>query len=226
MHVLLLEDDAQLGATLQLSLQAAGVVVTWLRSTDGAMHRLQADTLDAVLLDVCMPGTDGLTWLRAARARGAHLPVVIISARGALEDRLLGLDIGADDYLVKPFAVPELLARLRAATRRAARQSQGCWQLGHGLTVDEASHDVRLHGQPIELTARELALLMHLARRQGQVVAKHRIAATLEPHGEPVSPNAIEVHVHSLRRKIGADRIRTVRGVGYMLAAAEDDRAA
>jgi two-component system, OmpR family, response regulator QseB len=216
MHALLVEDDAQLGAAIDRYLRSEGIAVTWLRSADGAIARLRDGAMDAVLLDLRMPGTDGLTWLRAARTIGVDTPVIVISARGALEDRLEGLDIGADDYLVKPFAMAELLARLRAATRRVAKQSHSRWTLGP-LCVDESTHEVRVAETPVELTPREFSLLMLLARRQGRVVAKHRIASAIDPHGEPLSPGAIEVHVHSLRRKLGPELVRTVRGVGYML---------
>lgn len=218
MHVLLLEDDLPLGQSLIQALQAEGIAVTWLKQADGALGRLQEPcTVDAVLLDLRLPGVDGMTWLRGARSGGMQVPVIIVSAFGSLEDRLQGLNIGADDYLVKPFAVPELVARLRAATRRAAGQSHGRWTLG-ALTVDEASAEVAFAGEPVLLTPREYTLLMMLARRAGKVVAKHRIAAGLEPLGEPVSPGAIEVHVHSLRRKLSSELIRTVRGIGYQLA--------
>ncbi|MEW6677450.1 MAG: response regulator [Pseudomonadota bacterium] len=224
MHILLIDDDLDLGPALQQALGAEGVSSEWLRTlADGARFAARAH-YDCVLLDLALPDGHGLDLLADWRGRGFSLPVIVITASAALGDRLAGLDGGADDYLVKPFAIPELVARLRAVTRRAAGQAASMWRLG-SIRIDERRRQVwTLDGDADEereanLSPREFELLLALARSGGRVVPKHRLARQLSPLGETMDFTTLEVHIHHLRRKLGNDAIRTVRGVGYLLQA-------
>lgn len=224
MHILLIDDDLDLGPALQQALRAEGVSSEWLRTlADGARFAAR-EGYDGVLLDLGLPDGHGLDLLHAWRAQGIALPVIVITASAALGDRLAGLDGGADDYLVKPFAIPELVARLRAVTRRAAGQMAALWQVGR-LRIDEARRQVWIQDgdgpaeQEASLSPREFELLLALARAAGKVVPKHRLVRRLSPLGEALDFTTLEVHVHHLRRKLGKDAIRTVRGVGYLLEA-------
>lgn len=216
MHLLLVEDDLDLGTSLQQALRNAGCTSEWLRSAADARSFVEARRYDCVLLDLGLPDGHGLTLLRQWRSEGKATPLIVITASDSLGDRLAGLDEGADDFLVKPFAVPELVSRVRAVTRRAAQQAASRWVLG-SLEVDVARRECTLAGAPLPLSPREFDILVVLARAAGSVVAKHRIAQALVPLGEALDFNAIEVHVHNLRRKVGAARVHTVRGVGYRL---------
>ena len=171
-----------------------------------------------MLLDVNLPDGSGLALLAQWRRQGVAVPVIMITARTALEDRLSGLDGGADDYIVKPFATSELVSRIHAVRRRYAQQASEVWTFGT-LAIEPRNHCARLAGAELELSPREFDLLMELAREPGRVVPKAELAQRLEPLGEPVNFSAIEVHLSNLRRKIGAERIRTVRGVGYLFEA-------
>ena len=217
MHLLLVEDDMDLGASLTQALRGAGLGVEWVRRADEAQRFVARGGHDCVLLDLGLPDGDGLTLLRRWRLQGLSTPLIIVTASDALGDRLQGLDEGADDFLVKPFAVQELVSRLHAVTRRAAQQAAGCWRLGD-LSIDPQRRVCNLGDTPVPLSPREFDILVALARAAGRVVPKHRLAQMLQPLGEAVDFNAIEVHVHNLRRKVGAQRVKTVRGVGYALA--------
>jgi DNA-binding response OmpR family regulator len=216
MHLLLIEDDLDLGSSLQQALRQAGWSSEWLRSAEQARQFAAQAHHDCVLLDLTLPDGHGLELLRSWRAQGMATPLIVITASDALGDRLAGLDEGADDFLVKPFAVEELISRVRAVTRRMARQASAVWQFG-SLAIDPARRECRLGDQPVSLSPREFEILSVLARAAGSVVPKHRLAQALQPLGDAVDFNAIEVHVHNLRRKVGAERVRTVRGVGYQL---------
>lgn len=215
MHILLVEDDLDLGPALLAALKAEGMSVQWVRRVADARNALGPE-VDMVLLDRALADQDGLDLLRQWRAKRIATPVIVITARSALTDRLEGLDQGADDYLVKPFEIPELLSRVRAVHRRHRRQAGEMWHL-NGLTVSPHSHQAWLDGEAVPLSAREFQLLMALAKEAGTVVPKQVLGQLLEPLGDPVDAATIEVHVSNLRRKIGAERIRTVRGVGYQL---------
>jgi len=215
MHVLLVEDDLDLGPALLAALKADGVSAQWVRRADDARAAMGPE-VDVVLLDRALAGHEGLDLLREWRARRTGTPVIVITARSSLPDRLEGLDQGADDYLVKPFDIPELLARLWAVHRRHRRQSSELWDLG-ALTVAPRSHEAWLSGELLALSAREFQLLLALARDPEAVVPKHVLGQLLEPLGDPVDAATVEVHLSNLRRKIGMERIRTVRGVGYQL---------
>lgn len=218
MHILLIEDDLDLGRALQAALRLEGLSSEWLRRAADAPETVDDAVVDCVLLDLTLPDGSGFDLLARWRAQCSPVPVIVITARGAVEDRLRGLDGGADDFVTKPFATAELVSRIRAVLRRSARQASERWTLG-ALTIEPRSHRASRAGEPLDLSPREFQLLLALARDAGSVVPKGVLAQRLEPLGEPVDFASIEVHVSNLRRKIGAQAIRTVRGVGYMLDA-------
>ena len=216
MHLLLIEDDLDLGPALQAALKVEGLSSEWRRRAADAPPRLDDAHFDCVLLDLSLPDGSGFDLLRRWRHAGGQTPVIVITARSALDDRLAGLDGGADDFVVKPFATAELISRIRAVLRRSARQASDSWTLGE-LVIEPRRHRVQLAGQAVALSQREFQILLELAREPGAVVAKSSLAQRLAPLGDPMDFAAIEVHMSNLRRKIGAERIRTVRGVGYLL---------
>lgn len=218
MHILIIEDDLDLGFSLQQALQLEGVSSVWLRRVAELPQPQDAAEFDCVLLDLTLPDGAGLDVLTRWRRAGATVPIIIITARSALADRLAGLDGGADDFIIKPFETAELLSRLRAVLRRYARQASDVWTVGT-LQIESRSRVVRLDGVTLNLSPREFHLLLELAREPGAVVAKGTLAQRLEPLGDALDFGAVEVHVSNLRRKIGADRIRTVRGIGYLITA-------
>ncbi len=220
MKLLVVEDDPQLGDALATGLRQLQHVVDWFRDGAQADAALRQVPYDAVVLDLGLPGGDGMHWLRRWRGAGLDMPVLILTARDAVADRVAGLDAGADDYLVKPITIDELAARLRALSRRSTGRAQSVWR--HGLLAyDPAGRSVQWDGQPVELTARELMLLEALMAHPGRILSKAQLQEKLYDWGESLESNTLEVHVHHLRRKLGRDAIRTVRGVGYALGAAE-----
>jgi DNA-binding response OmpR family regulator len=218
MRVLLVEDDALLGDALQAGLRLHGFAADWVRDGAAADAALAAEPFSAIVLDLGLPKLSGLDVLRRMRSRGDRTPIVILTARDAVDDRVRGLDSGADDYVVKPVALAELAARIRAVARRAAGVASGRLQVGP-LVIDPASREVAYAGAPVELQPREFALLHALALRAGQVLTRQQLETQLYEWDDALDSNAIEVHVHRLRRKLAPELIRTVRGVGYMLAA-------
>ncbi|MGM9515212.1 response regulator [Roseateles sp. DB2] len=218
MHILLIEDDLDLGAALQTALRLEGHSSVWLRRAGDAPLKLDPAEQDAVLLDLGLPDGSGLELLRRWRSQGQVLPVVVMTARAALDDKLASFDDGADDYVVKPFEIPELLARLRAVLRRGAQQADDRWCFG-ALVLEPRLHRASLDGVPLALSPREYQLLLELARERGGVLPKTVLAQRLAPLGEALNFAALEVHLSNLRRKIGPERIGTVRGVGYCLQA-------
>ena len=220
MHLLLIEDDLDLGRALLQGLKAEGFSTEWLRRSADAPPRLHGCSYDCVLLDLSLPDGAGFDLLTRWRAAGDTLPILIITARSALEERLAGLDNGADDFIVKPFATPELASRVRAVARRYALQATEVWRFG-SLHIEPRRHQARLDGEPVDLSAREFRLLFELARQAGKVVPKGVLAQRLEPAGEPIDFPTLEVHMSNLRRKIGPQRVRTLRGVGYLFTGAE-----
>jgi two-component system OmpR family response regulator/two-component system response regulator QseB len=216
MRILLVEDDALLGDALQVGLREQGFAVDWIRDGATGEAALAADEFTAVVLDLGLPRMSGLELLQRVRNRGDRTPVVILTARDAVDDRVRGLDLGADDYVVKPVALKELAARLRAVARRAQGTASGVIIVGR-LSVDAASHAVTLDDKPVELQPREFALLQELVLRAGRVVTRTQLETQLYEWDRSVDSNAIEVHVHHLRRKLAPELIRTVRGVGYMV---------
>ncbi len=216
MHILLIEDDLDLGRALQSALKAEGLTSEWHRRAADAPRVIDGAAVDCVLLDLTLPDGSGFGLLERWRQSGLQVPIIMITARSAVEDRLRGLDGGADDFVVKPFATAELISRIRAVLRRSARQASERWTIGT-LVIEPRRHQAHKDGQLLELSPREFQLLLELARDPGVVVPKGVLAQRLDPLGEPVDFSTIEVHVSNLRRKIGAALIRTVRGVGYML---------
>lgn len=216
MRVLLVEDDELLGSAVQAGLDQAGYTVDWLRDGRQAANALQDDEPDLLVLDLGLPGKDGLTVLRELRARESALPVLILTARDMVEDRIAGLDVGADDYLVKPFDLGELSARLRAISRRRSGRASPLIQYGD-LVFDPAARLVTVDGADVNLSAKAIAILEALLERPGMPLSRERLEQILYGWGEGVESNAVEVHIHHLRKKLGKDRIRTIRGLGYMM---------
>jgi two-component system, OmpR family, response regulator QseB len=219
-HLLLVEDDLDLGAELQRALRRAGFTCVWVRRTKEALEHTMAEAevpFACALLDLGLPDGDGLELIRAWRTHNLAMPIIVLTARDALESRLAGLDAGADDYVIKPVAPEELAARIRAVSRRATSHLTAVWQVGR-LRVDPRQQQIFFDDAPVALSPKEYLVLAELARNPDRVVAKHRLAQALAPLDDPSAFNALEIHIHNLRRKLGADVICTVRGVGYRLA--------
>jgi two-component system, OmpR family, response regulator QseB len=203
-----------IGEALRAGLKREGFTVDWVHEARAAEAVLGSEPFELLLLDLGLPGTDGLTLLRRQRGRGLAIPVLILTARDAVADRVAGLDAGADDYLIKPFDLDELAARIRALLRRrAGRPAPGIEHLG--VTLDPAAHRVTREGTEVALSPREFGLLQLLMERPGTILSRTQLEERLYGWGEEVESNAVEVHVHGLRKKLGADFILTVRGVGY-----------
>ncbi len=216
MRLLVVEDDAMIGNSLRNGLRQDGYTVDWVSDGTAAELATAATAYDAILLDLGLPGRSGLELLARWRARQNPVPVLIITARDSVADRVLGLDTGADDYLVKPFDLDELSARLRALLRRRAGRATPVIENGP-LTLDPASHEVRLDGNEISLSAREFGILHALMEAPGVPLSRSQLEERLYGWQEEIGSNAVEVHIHALRRKLGSDWIRNVRGVGYMV---------
>jgi len=216
MRLLVVEDDPLLGDALQAGLRQAGHAVDWARDGAAALHALQSEPYAAVVLDLGLPRLSGLEVLRKVRAAKNQVPVLILTAQDGVTDRIAGLDAGADDYLVKPFDMGELAARLRALVRRAGGQSDAVLRAG-GIELDPAGRRVRYRRELVELSAKEFVVLHALILNAGRVLTRAQIEEQLYAWGEEVESNAVEVYVHHLRRKLAPDAIQTVRGVGYLL---------
>ena len=217
MRVLLVEDDVMLGDGMVDALRSSGYTVDWLQQGLPALSALKSEEFAALILDLNLPDIDGISLLRKLRREGQTLPVLILTARDALDDRVLGLDAGSDDYMVKPFALQELNARLRALVRRSKGQAQAMLEYGE-LQLYPESQQVIYRGEPVKLTPHEYKLLQELITQSGRVLSKDQLQQSLYGWDEEVESNAVEVHVHHLRRKLGPDAVRTVRGVGYLVA--------
>ncbi len=219
MHLLLIENDLELGAELQRALNGHGLTSEWVRGVKHARALTignQDTHFACVVLDLGLPDGQGLDLLRAWRRADLVLPVIVLTARDALESRVAGLDAGADDYVIKPVAPQELASRIRAVTRRAAGRASATWTVGQ-LQIDTGKREVRVDGVVVALSPKEFLIVDELARHVGEVVPKHRLARAVSPLNDPLEFNALEWHVHNLRRKLGEVSIRTVRGVGYIL---------
>lgn len=216
MRLLLVEDDRMIAEPVLDSMRRAGYAIDWAEDGRAAELSLDNDVYDLVLLDLGLPKKDGIAVLRAYRDAGGIAPVIILTARDAVDERVRGLDTGADDYLVKPFDLDELAARVRALLRRRTGQKQPVYTHGE-LALDPAAHEVTKDGVPVALVPREFALLHALIEAPTRVHTKPELEEKLYGWGAEVGSNAVEVHVHSLRRKIGPEQIVTVRGVGYRL---------
>ena len=220
MRVLIVEDDTGIATGLAATLRGSGYAVDVTATMALASAALRVEPFDLVLLDLSLPDGDGLDWLRQVRRTGSVMPVLIMTARDALTDRVAGLDEGADDYVVKPFEPEELLARMRVALRRSEGRASPV--LRHGdLVVDPAAHTVVRNGEPVALRAKEFALLLALLRGSGQVLSRQRLEQALYGFDEVLDSNALEVHMHHLRRKLGDGLVKTVRGVGYFVPVPE-----
>ena len=216
MRLLLVEDDKALGEGLRLGLRQEGYTVDWLQDGASALHALLSEDFDLLVLDLGLPRMSGLQVLRELRRSGSALPVLILTARDATEDRIAGLDAGADDYLVKPFDLDELKARLRALLRRSAGRAE--LRIEHaGVSLDPSSQQVSYQGKPVPMTPKEYLLLHELLSQPGKVLTRERLAQLLYGWDEEAESNTLEVHIHHLRKKLFSGLIRTVRGVGYLV---------
>ena len=224
MRILVVEDDPLLGDALQAGLRQRGFDTDWVRDGVAGELALRSEPFAAVVLDLGLPRQDGPTLLRKTRARGANTPILVLTARDAIDDRVTTLDIGADDYVVKPVDLDELAARLRALIRRSRGEPAPLLEIG-AVRLDPAARTVTFERQPVELQAREFNLLQELMSNAGRVLSRHQLERRLYPWGEEVDSNAIEVHVHHLRKKLAPALIRTVRGVGYMMPRDGEQRA-
>jgi len=217
MRVLLVEDDMMIGRAMRQGLGHAGFTVDWVTDGQAAELALGNGVYDLAVLDLGLPGKDGMAVLAGLRARRDPLPVLIVTARDAVPDRVAGLNAGADDYVLKPFDLDELVARVHALLRRRAGAGSTVLECGQ-LSLDPLRREVHLDGQPIQLSAREFSLLEALMQRPGAVLSREQLEDAVYGWGEEVGSNAVEVHLHNLRRKLGPDRIRNVRGVGYKMS--------
>lgn len=218
MRVLLVEDDAMIGTAIADVLKDAAYATDWVRNGDTALNAILAQHYDVLLLDLGLPGKDGLTVLHTLRRAKNKIPILIITARDEIEQRIVGLDGGADDYVIKPFAMSELLARMRAVLRR--KQGTATPNLSNGLILlDPASHEATRRGQvPVALSNREFALLQALMTRPGAILSRSELEDRVYGWGEEVESNAIEFLIHALRKKLGGEAIKNVRGAGWMVA--------
>lgn len=216
MRLLLVEDDEQLGSGICSGLRQYGHTVDWLKDGQAALRFLKAEVFDIIILDINLPKLSGLRVLQEMRANGMAVPVLLLTARDSVEDRIKGLDSGADDYLTKPFDLDELSARIRALQRRSANNRAEPTIHYRNVTLDPAAFDVKVESTSIPLSRREFALLQKLLENIGQVVSRDTLTQCLYGWGDDVDSNTLEVHVHNLRKKLGSNFIRTIRGVGYM----------
>jgi two-component system OmpR family response regulator len=217
MRVLLVEDDAMIGDALSHALKDASYAVDWVRDGAAALNAVSTQHYGVVLLDLGLPRTDGIEVLRGIRSQANPVPVLVITARDGLDDRIRGLDAGADDYVLKPFEISELLARMRAVIRRKGGTSSPALTNG-ALVLDPVSHEVTHSGESIRLSAREFSLLQALLVRPGAILSRSELEDRLYGWGDEVESNAIEFLIHALRKKLGSTAIKNVRGVGWMVS--------
>ena len=217
MRLLLVEDDLMVGEAVRKGLRLDGFAVDWVEDGKAAEVAVAQEDYELLLLDLGLPKKNGLDVLKSLRARGSQIPVLILTARDAIADRVAGLDAGADDYLIKPFDLEELAARIRALLRRQSGRADPVIEVGQ-LTLNPATHEVRLEGCEINLSAREFALLRAFLDRPGAVLSRAQLEEKLYGWDDSIESNAVEVYIHALRKKLGSDFIKNVRGVGYMVA--------
>ena len=216
MRILLVEDDEMLGDGLRTGLIQYGYVVDWLKDGLSADQALKTENFDIIVLDLGLPKLSGITVLQNLRSRGQTMPVLILTARESIDDRVKGLDSGADDYLTKPFDLDELCARLRALQRRFSSRAEPLL-VHNNITLDPAAHTVALDDEIVNVSRREFALLQKLLENAGRVLSREHLTQSLYGWGEDVDSNALEVHIHNLRKKFGQSFIHTIRGIGYMV---------
>jgi two-component system OmpR family response regulator len=216
MRLLLVEDDRMIGETVLDQLRAQQYAVDWVRDGEMAETALRTQTYDLLILDLGLPRRDGLSVLRSLRARKERIPVLIATARDSITQRVDGLDAGADDYVLKPYDMHELLARIRALLRRAAGRAEPVYE-HRGVTINPATREVTVGGEAVVLSGREWAVLEPLIAHPGLVLSRAQLEEKLYGWKDDISSNAVEVYVHGLRRKLGADLIQNIRGVGYVV---------
>ena len=216
MRVLLIEDDSMIGAAITQALKDAGYAVDWVTDGEAAVDAAESETYELALLDLGLPKSGGREVLRYLRGRGRKLPVIIVTARDSVEDRIDGLDLGADDYLIKPFEIRELLARMRAVLRREGSGSTPLLSNGK-LSLDPATREAWFLGKSAQLSAREFALLQALLARPGTILSRNELERQIYGWNEEVESNAVEFLIHTVRKKLGSGAIRNVRGVGWMV---------
>jgi len=216
MRILLVEDDTMIGDAVRIALKDAALAVDWVQDGRTALDAIAMTDYQVVLLDLGLPGQDGLEVLRDLRSTGKHIPVIIITARDEIEDRIKGLDLGADDYLVKPFDVKELLARIRAITRRQGGQAAPILSNGR-VSLNPATHQAECGDKLVLLTAREFSLLHELMIRPGTILTRSELEERIYGWNEEIESNAIDFLIHSIRRKLGTDVIKNVRGAGWLV---------
>ena len=222
MRLLLVEDDTMIGETVLDLLRAEHHAVDWVRDGEMADTALRTQGYDLVLLDLGLPRRDGLEVLRAMRARKDRTPVLVATARDSVPDRIAGLDAGADDYVLKPYDLDELLARIRALVRRAAGRAEPLYEHG-AVSLNPVTHEALVKGEPVQLSAREWSVLEPLIARPGIVLSRAQLEEKLYGWKDEISSNAVEVYIHGLRKKLGADLIQTVRGLGYCIPRAHQE---
>ncbi|WP_367605664.1 response regulator [Legionella sp. W05-934-2] len=216
MRLLLIEDDEQLGDAVKAGLTQFGFIVDWLKDGETAKNAVKIESFEAIILDLGLPRLSGLAFLQTIRNENIKTPVIILTARDSVEDRVKGLDSGADDYLTKPFDLDELSARVRALIRRSTGRAES--QLHYrNVVLDPAAHAVYVEGEAVNFPRREFALLQKLLENEGTVLSREQLMQSLYGWDEDVDSNTLEVHIHNLRKKLDANYIRTIRGVGYMV---------
>jgi two-component system response regulator QseB len=216
MHVLLVEDDELLGDGVRIALSQFGYVVDWVKDGQIAMQTVLSEDFDTIVLDLGLPKRSGLEILKAMRAKNINTPVLILTANDGIENRVKGLDTGADDYMVKPFELEELCARIRALHRRSSARTEPV--LTHGrVSIDPAARAAYLDGESLILSRREYVLLQKLLENAGRVLSREQLNQSLYSWDDEIDSNALEVHIHNLRKKLGFALVRTIRGVGYMV---------
>ncbi len=216
MRILLVEDDEMIGEAVVDGLKAEGYAVDWVKDGNSATIAVDTTPFDLIILDLGLPGKDGINVLKDLRRRKNQTPVLITTARDTVDDKIIGLDAGADDYLIKPFDLDELNARVRAITRRVAGRGDNIIERGR-LTINPSTREVLFNGESIILSGKEYALLFALAERKGIILSRSQLEDKLYNYDSLIGSNAIEVHIHHLRKKLTEDSIKTVRGVGYVL---------
>lgn len=217
MRVLLVEDDLALASGMVVALKNQGFTVNHVALGKLALNVIRAQDCDAVVLDLGLPDMDGLDVLKLTRQKNSRLPVLVLTARDGVDDRIRGLDIGADDYLVKPFAMPELFARLRVIERRLGTATSHLISM-HGVTLDSSAHQAYVDAEVLNLSRREYMVLKMLMESAGRIKTREQLEASLYAWGEEVASNALEVHISNLRKKLPKDFIKTIRGVGYSVS--------
>ena len=216
MRLLLVEDDHMIGETVVDVLRAENFAVDWIKDGLAAQAVLRSQSYDLVLLDLALPGKDGIEVLRSLRAAKVRIPVLVATARDSVEQRIAGLDAGADDYVLKPYDLGELLARVRALLRRAAGRAEPVYE-HMGVTINPATREATVNGRPVLLSSREWAVLEPLIARPGAVLSRAQLEEKIFGFDDSIASNAVEVYVHGLRKKLGANLIQNVRGLGYLV---------